>query len=371
MRKISSAICLFLLVGCGSSEQQPQASDAADQPSATDAAQAASPPVATAEPVAAPKRPLAELIKENVAGSEAAWGAKDIKKLGALYTQDAGFATWGMTGAKEEKGPEMLKGLEGFWAALAEVKLKTGRVIQSNDLAISEWVVTATTQDKKTLGVSGVSLMWFADDGRVKREQLYMDEQTTGMQMGEKSLRGRAPISAPASTEWVTVGNTADEKKNVETIKALYGALDKKDTKAFEGMLADDAVFSDMARPEDVKGKAKIKDDFGKFSKAFPDLKLETKQVIGAGKYVVVEGSWTGTMQGQLGPLKASKKNGTIHFVDVFELKDGKVAKLTTYSNGAEFAGAFLPPPPAKPAAKEPAKDAKPQPATKEPAAKK
>lgn len=355
MRKISSAICLFLLVGCGSSEQQPQVASTTDQPAATEAAQAASPP-ATAEPVAAPKRPLAELIKENVTGSEAAWGSKDIKKLGALYTPDAAFATWGMTGAKEEKGPEMLKGLEGFWAALAEVKLKTGRVIQSNDLAISEWVVTATTQDKKTLGVSGVSLMWFADDGRVKREHLYMDEQTTGMQMGETSLRGRAPMQAPASTEWIAASDSADEKKNVEAVKALYGALDKKDIKAFEGMFADDAVFSDMARPEDVKGKAKIKDDFGKFSKAFPELKLETKQVIGAGKYVVVEGSWTGTMQGQLGTLKASKKSGTIHFVDVFELKDGKVAKLTTYSNGAEFAGAFLPPPPAKPAAKEPAK---------------
>jgi steroid delta-isomerase-like uncharacterized protein len=344
MQKTGSAICFFLLVGCGSSEREPQVGEPADQPAATQAAQAASPPVASAEPVAATKRPLAELIKQNVLDSEAAWAAKDIKKLAATYTEDADFATWSTKGAQLQKGPEMLKGLEGFWGALSEVKLKSSRVTQSGDIAVSEWVVTGTTQDKKTLGVAGVSLMWFAENGLVKREQLYMDEHTTGMQMGDKSLRGRAPAQAPASTEWIAATNSPDEKKNVETIKALYGTLGKKDDKAFEAMLADDAVLSDMARPEDVKGKAKIKDDFFKFSKAFPDLELETKQVIGAGKYVVVEGSWTGTMEGQLGQLKASKKKGTIHFVDIFELRDGKVVKLTSYSNGAEFAGAFLPP---------------------------
>ncbi len=389
MRTISCALALSFLVACGSSDPQPQVADPAGQPAATDAAQAEAPPAATSEPAAAPKRPLAELVKESVAASEAAWAAKDVKKLETLYTKDASFVTWGLSGPKEQKGAEMIQGLDGFWKSLAEVKMKTSRAIHVGDLVVGEWVVTGTTADKKQLGVSGVSLMWYGEDGKVKREQLYMDEQTVGMQMGEKSLRGRTPAQAQpaASTEWVTAGGSPDEQKNVEAVKALYATLEKKDTKAFEAALADDAVFADLARPEDVKGKAKIKDDFAKFTKAFPDLKLEAKQVVGAGKYVVVEGSWTGTMEGQLGPLKPTKKKGSLHFVDVFELKDGKVAKLTTYSNGAEFAATFLPPPPAakaqsakdtkaepakdaKPAAKdakaEPAKDAKP--AAKEPA---
>jgi steroid delta-isomerase-like uncharacterized protein len=348
MRRFTQALVALVLAGCSSSEQQPQVVDNEAPPAATDAAPAESPPAASAAPAQPPpKRPMAELIKESTNAAEAAWAAKDMKKLLALYAPDAKLVSFGQAGTKEVGISTMQQELEGLWKGMSEVKLKSARVFQSGSVAVVEWVVAGKTTDAKPIGLAGVSVMTFADDGKIQREHLYMDDQTIGMQMGAKGLKGRQPVALPAATEWLTAGTADADKKSLDAAKALYAAIDKRDMKTFESAMTDDAVFMDLARPEDIKGKAKVKADLGNFIKAFPDLKLEPKQEIAAGKYVVVEGTWTGTMKGQLGPLKASNKSGTVHFVDVLEIKDGKVAKITTYANSAEFAAAFLPPPPA------------------------
>ena len=69
---------------------------------------------------------------------------------------------------------------------------------------------------------------------------------------------------------------------------------------------------------------------------------------------VVAKFTFSGTMKGALGPLKATNKPLTIHGLDVDEFKDGKMLKGTTYSNGIELlaaVGALPKPPAAKPGA--------------------
>ena len=84
----------------------------------------------------------------------------------------------------------------------------------------------------------------------------------------------------------------------------------------------------------------------------YPNMKRrqqEPKLVIGAGRYVAVEGTMTGTMKGKLRGLEPSNQSGTLHFLDVFELRDGKIARHTSYMNSQEFFGAFVPAPKQKP----------------------
>jgi predicted ester cyclase len=95
-----------------------------------------------------------------------------------------------------------------------------------------------------------------------------------------------------------------------------------------------------------MKGTKGVKAYLTTFFKAIPDLKQDKTVQIAAGDLVVTEGVLQGTLKGNLGPLKATNKPISMHFVDIIQVKDGKAAKLTTYANSME-----LMPPPAAPKA--------------------
>jgi steroid delta-isomerase-like uncharacterized protein len=116
-------------------------------------------------------------------------------------------------------------------------------------------------------------------------------------------------------------------------------------------MLTDDFVRSDQTQPEDAKGKEAAKRDLTAWSKALPDLKINVLGAWAFGDLVVTETESTGTFKGPFGAYKPNGKAGTTHGIDVFEMKDGKVARLTSYANGRELAAQYdLPaPPPRRP----------------------
>jgi ketosteroid isomerase-like protein len=164
-------------------------------------------------------------------------------------------------------------------------------------------------------------------------------------------------VPAGHEPEWVVAANNDVEKKNAEAATAFYATWEKKDSKAFLDSLTEDAQHLDFSRPADgQKGKAAAKKDFDAFIKAFPDMKMNVKNMWAAGPYVVLESQATGTFKGALGPLKPTQKTGTLHGLDVMKLADGKLALGHSYGSGAEFAGAFglmakdAGKPPAKPA---------------------
>jgi hypothetical protein len=110
------------------------------------------------------------------------------------------------------------------------------------------------------------------------------------------------------------------------------------------------------------------------FMKAFPDAKLEGKNVWGFGNFIVAEAVMTGTQKGDLPGIKATKKPVTLHSVDIFEVKDGKLVSGVSYANGLQMAMqlGLVKDPAAKPAAapaKPAAAPAKPAAAPAKPAA--
>lgn len=76
---------------------------------------------------------------------------------------------------------------------------------------------------------------------------------------------------------------------------------------------------------------------------AAPDSKINIKQIAEAGDLVFVEGDFTGTNTGPLpspqGMVPATGKSFRLPYADVFEIKNGKIAKHRTYFDQMGFLG--------------------------------
>jgi predicted ester cyclase len=119
-----------------------------------------------------------------------------------------------------------------------------------------------------------------------------------------------------------------------------------------------------MTQPETMKGKAAGKKYFTAMTTAFPDVKATTQNAWGIGDVVIAEGTITGTHKGAFFGIQPTKKQVSLHGVDIMQFKDGKIVSGRSYGNGAEMMMQLgLMPQPgaakdAKPAAKADAKPA-------------
>ena len=310
---------------------------------------------------------MADAQKRFLAGLEAALAARDAKKFAALYSTGAVLVSGGREGVHEAVGrAEIEKARERGFAvmgkAFPDVKWVHTRALQKGDVMVVEWVGTGTDtggflEDKPTnkkVGWRGVSIYWFDDDGLVKREVNVLDPLTIMGQLGrgDSKAKVRPPATAPtAPTQWVTAKETPEVETNLDAVKAFYALFEKKDEKALAALMTDDVVHSDLAQPDDVKGKEAFKKELGVWFKAFPDVKMSATHAWAFGDIVVAEVETTGTFKGPLGPLKPNGKTATTHGVDVIEMKDGKIARVTSYTNARDFLMKYdlMPKPPATP----------------------
>ncbi len=303
----------------------------------------------------APPRPLmADAQRKFLVELEASLAARDPKKLGALYCSGAVLTSAGKDGVSEATGRGEIeaaraRGFAVMAKALPDVKWVHTRALQNGEIMVVEWVGAGTDtggflDDKPTnkkVGWRGVSIYWFDDDGLVYREHSVLDPMTIMAQLGRgdaATRKVRAPVQpGSAPTVFIAAKGSPEETKNVDAVKAMYPLIEKKDDKALLAMLTDDVVHTDLTQPDDVKGKDGVKKELGGWMKAFPDLKMSVTEAWGFGDLVVTEVASTGTFKGPLGSLKPNGKSATTHGVDVIELRDGKIAKMTSYANGREL----------------------------------
>jgi steroid delta-isomerase-like uncharacterized protein len=306
-----------------------------------------SPEVQGPTAVAPPKLAAAELHKRTLASYLAAFNAHDPKKLSEVYRVDGVVASPGPNHMTEVRGRDAIeKSHVGLFAAFPDMKMGTERVLHGADVAVQQWATAATHKvelagikpTNKPVGVRGVTIFWFDGDGLVRRDHTYFDGATMSVQIGTTKGRARPAPALPAGEpEWIAATGGADEVRNVEAIKAAWAALEKKDEKTFLDLYADDLSVVNLNEAEDKKGKKAFKDGFAVLGKAFPDLRLVPQNVWAFGNYVVAEAVMSGTHKGALGPFKPSDKPVVVHFVDVLQLKDGKIVQATSYASNLEM----------------------------------
>lgn len=354
----------FALAACGGDEVKPQ--PVVPQPEVT----TTPPPVEPAPPpVEAPKPTLAELQKKTTEGIGQALNAHDAKKVASFYTESAVVRLAGMP---DLTGREAIAAMwQKNFDASSSSKSMASRVLMKDDIVVVEWVWAGTQTGEmmgvkateKPIGAIGADVMWFSPDGLVKEQHTYFDMSTIMSQIGASKQKGRAVPAMPAGVPQVVVStNGAEEKKNVDTVKTMWGAFEKKNDADFLNGAADDIAWDDVTMPEPMKGKAAGKKFFGEITKAFPDLKAAPTNAWGIGDFVVAEGTMSGTHKGAFMGIPATKKAINLHGLDIAQFnKEGKLVKGTSYGNGLEMAMQLgLVPPPGKDPKAAPAKPATP-----------
>lgn len=127
-------------------------------------------------------------------------------------------------------------------------------------------------------------------------------------------------------------------QSNAEMARKLYEAFNRGDLDSALGIATDDVVVVLIPFGQTFQGKAGFRDFMGGFKRAFPDLKVTVTNQVATESHVVNECSWTGTHSGPLmspaGEIPPTNKAvaGAV-FCEVWEIRDGKLARLRNYQD--------------------------------------
>jgi steroid delta-isomerase-like uncharacterized protein len=351
MRKLCLLALTVGMFACGGSDAAAPPPQAPPPPPPAPAATADTTPAPSATADKTPTAPVLSLTDKELAtlkAFHAAMDAHDASALAAAYTPDAVFKFAGM--------PDMTKDVflahqKDHFASFPDSKGGARRIFLKNDVAVLEWTMTGTNSGPgpmgakstgKSVGVNGLSIVWFTPDGLIKEQHEYLDVPTMMGQLGmaPKGMKTRAPATLPDGKPDVHVSkNTPDEDKNAATSAAVQKLFETHDAKAFADTQTDDITWDSLDAPAPMKGKKEMVKMFTSFGKAIPDAKF-TCQNWAVDDFVIAECAMTGTNKGALPEmhLPATNKPISLHTVDVVQLKDGKAVNGTSYANGMELA---------------------------------
>jgi len=344
MRSVSisgvAAVVLAVTLGaCGGEEAKPQ--PVVPQPAVEPAP---TPPVVEApKEEAKPAPSMADMQKQTGMGIAQAMNAHDAKKMASFYTENAVIKFAGMP---DVTGRDAIAAMwQKNFDSVSNSKGGANHVYVKGDVVVIEFSWAGTDAGmggmkatEKPVGANGVDIMWFSPDGLVKEQHTYVDMGTIMSQVGASKQKARPVPTVPTTPPAVTVAtNSADEQKNVDAATKMFGAFEKKSSDDFMGGASDDITWDDMTQPETMKGKAAGKKYFTAMTTAFPDVKATTQNAWGIGDVVIAEGTITGTQKGAFFGIQPTKKQISLHGVDIIQFKDGKIVSGRSYGNGAEM----------------------------------
>jgi len=168
--------------------------------------------------------------------------------------------------------------------------------IASDNTVVTEWVSTfkhagtllGLPATDKLAGVTGLSVVTFTPEGLVKTEHRYFDTVTIAGQVGIAKTKVR-PMVVNVPSNWETfVAKDADEK-NVDKLKALYAAVEKKSEPTSSPSSTSATPCATTSRARGVARIELAKQEFAEAGKSFPDMKIKIDGVWGVGDFVIAE----------------------------------------------------------------------------------
>lgn len=301
------------------------------------------PPPEAPPPPPAPKLSLAEMQKQGLGVALKGLNGHDPKMFASVYGDKAVISVAGLS---EVNGREAIASNMSEWfEVFSKAKLGFSRVWVKDDTMVLEWVINGTHHGElfgvkgteQPIGHYGLSVVHFSPDGKVEHENRYGELGTVMTQVGGAGAKAKPrPIpQIPAMPE--TIIAKGGEDKNLDVAKSALTALENKKEADFTNVLTDDVEQDGVFHLETSKGKDGAKKFFKSFTTAFPDAKFEITKGLAIGDYAIVETTLKATHKGALGSIKATKRPVAVHLVDVFKIKDGKVARAWTYQNSLEM----------------------------------
>jgi ketosteroid isomerase-like protein len=299
----------------------------------------------TTQTAGPPKAP-AERNREAADAFGRAFGQNDPKALAELLDPDVDFSFPGKLDATERTGT--LKALDDLVGAFTGRTYAANRVWQIGEAVVVEWAMKGTqtgpwmgvAATQKEVVVAGLTLQWFNLNGLINELHVYFDCGSVLAQLGaapNKAIEaGLRPIFAPSEVVYVA-GGTPDEKANVAIVNASWDALEAKNETGYLAPMADDIEVLRSDRTSSDKGKDERKKFFHWVVAGMSSLSQTPLNAWGAGNFVIEEYTLTGVHSGKLTAAAPSGHALRLHYVDIDELQNGKIARTRTYGNVLEL----------------------------------
>jgi steroid delta-isomerase-like uncharacterized protein len=119
-----------------------------------------------------------------------------------------------------------------------------------------------------------------------------------------------------------------------EIAREYFEAWNRREFGRIAELVADDAEIIDFDGTVD-RGPTGAREQSERYAAAFPDGKLEIKQIVTSGETAIAELVGRGTNDGPLGELPATHKSVELPFCDVLTIRDGKVVRDRQYGDTA------------------------------------
>jgi predicted ester cyclase/predicted Fe-Mo cluster-binding NifX family protein len=201
------------------------------------------------------------------------------------------------------------------------------------DKAIKQFKESALPAISQHKGARAAFLLVNRDTGDAISIGLYEDEAAA------KSFGPKAEKIAESLKKYMTGGDVKRELYEIATgTQSEARAVIERGMKAFnahdmEALARDSAPDIESTAPGDVKlkGPQAVKEYNQNFVSAFPDARIEAKNIFTQGNTVIVEGIFTGTHDGTLktpmGDVPATGRKVKGEFIQVFEVDRGLVKR--------------------------------------------
>jgi ketosteroid isomerase-like protein len=243
--------------------------------------------------------------------------------------------------------------------------MAVSRVWRTESVHVLEWTMSGThTQGwmgvaatHKPVVFKGLTLLWTKDEGSILDVHVYFDVAIVKAQLGvrpdsmspARAGRGQRPTDLetfPPSampppgtpTQVFEQTGSADEQRNVGTVRSALDALEETTDSRYLATMSDDVDVITLERAQPMHRKDEAREYFKAMHKAIGQLDTTIDNAWGIAQFVVVEYSVSGVELGPIGWVRTQRDRVVrLHIVDVVEMQTGKIARVWRYDDPAEL----------------------------------
>ncbi|MFZ0635674.1 MAG: ester cyclase [Candidatus Acidiferrales bacterium] len=127
------------------------------------------------------------------------------------------------------------------------------------------------------------------------------------------------------------------EQENIEYAKQQIAALNAHDIDGYVSRIDDSYVGHSETAPGPIRGREGVRQNLTMLLGAFPDLHLETEQIIATGDFVITRTRATGTHKGSFAGIAPTNKSITVSGCNIIEIRNGKAIRGRLYSDNVSL----------------------------------
>ena len=123
------------------------------------------------------------------------------------------------------------------------------------------------------------------------------------------------------------------EQENIELAKQQIAALNTRDLNAYVRRFDEAYIGQAETTPAPIRGPEGVRQYINTLLTAFPDLRVDTQEILATGDTVIVRMRATGTQKGIFAGFPPSSKPIVAEACNVFEVKNGKITRSRLYAD--------------------------------------